>query len=136
MKIFPIFGIIMILGMAFASACHVDVFVKDSLGNDLEGFNVELNNDCGFSVLSDDTDYHGYASFWSLQHSCTYFASVPQPPEDYVCDSDSSYLIKWGSAFMDLTCEKVSDVPEFSTIGAAFALIGAGFFAAKKKRKN
>ena len=132
MKKALLFTVILMLTVSSVFACHEMVHVEDDLGNDMQGVVVELASDCGWGPKTDDTDSGGWTVNWAVYGYCTYTASVPNPPQGYVCDTGQDYNTG-DQGKIWLTCEP-QEIPEFGTM-ASLAVLGlAGLFIYKKRK--
>lgn len=135
MKTIPAFISILsllILLSTSAMACHEQVHVQDELGNDMTNVEVRLESSCGWSSQTDDTNQAGWTKNWAVWKDCQYNASIPTPPEGYVCDKGSDYNTG-GAGKIYLTCTPVEEVPEFGALAAIGIVTLAGIFIYKKR---
>ncbi|MBN2566674.1 hypothetical protein JXB02_01145 [Candidatus Woesearchaeota archaeon] len=116
-----------------AFACHEMVHVEDDQANDMPGVWVKLASDCGWGPANDDTAADGWTTNWSVYGSCLYTASVPNPPDGYTCDTGTDYNTG-DQGYIYLVCTPTGEVPEFGTMGAALALLGAAGYVTWRRR--
>ncbi|MBN1502121.1 LPXTG cell wall anchor domain-containing protein [Candidatus Woesearchaeota archaeon] len=134
----------------------INVFVHDQDGNPLNDLTVRVDQDGWFGYRwtpnwrTGVTNVAGFTPTWTAQWSTWYRAKVTDAPDGWTC---SGYVPDWqppvwDSTFahaytdgqlhttIDIECVVPEEIPEFTTISAALALVGAGLFIAKKRKKE
>jgi hypothetical protein len=123
----------LIVSAVMVFACHEQVQVTDSDGNNLVGFDVKLVSNCSWGPGHSLTNTAGKTFNWAVYGKCMYTAEVITPPEGYDCNTGYHYNTG-DSGLIKLICTK-HEVPEFTSIGAGIAALGASavYFIRKKK---
>jgi len=126
------FVFLMVLMTGSALGCHLRVHTTDSsTGNDLPDVDVTVT-DGQMTVGNDDTDANGYTDWFELVHQeKDYWASGVK--EGYECETVKHHYVPYTWDTVELRCTP-SSVPEFGTVGAAAALLGAGLVVFKKRK--
>lgn len=130
--------VVLTISASSAMACHERVHVEDQDSNDMNAVEVKISGvDCtgwwATNYKTTDTLSDGWTPWKSVEPFCTYKAEVISGADGYWCDTDTDYNNE-DDGEMFITCYE-GDVPEFTTIGAGLALLGAGLFGIRKMRR-